>query len=140
MSDIDDTLNLVAPGLITTLAGVLVGYWLSTASMDRAARRNHRKQLRAIRSNLSECPWEVFDSIAATKEWWVTAVEDYGFIRRWLISRVVHDISSLDYPEFEGDRNDESSQTPEINSRNNKKEFAFIRHVESLVDKALRWA
>ena len=139
MSELDDTIKLLAPGIIGTLSGVLVGYWLSTASMERSARRAHRKDLRQIKARFVH-RHSHYGCKESMDTWWITAVEDYGFFRRWHIPRLIASLKDIEFPEPEWDRHLESSGTPEQYERYEKKHSAAVKRFLAAIDSIIFWA
>ena len=140
MSPPDDPTKLVALAIIGPLSGVLVGYWLSSASVAKAARRTHRKRLREIKSDIESRQWEAIKCRDLTKDWWVTAVEDYGGIRRWRINRLVRELTDTPFPSLSDNRQDESAYTSDDKKQDAAKTRQFITALESSITKILTWA
>lgn len=126
----------VALGYLSALGSVLIGYWLTTARANWKARRDHKTKLRLLHASLPtsrhEFPTKQLD------DWWLRAIDDCNWWRRFRITRIIADFHRVQFPRPDWDMNGEDEYTEErtagLNQRRTEANRRAARALERILD------
>jgi hypothetical protein len=98
-------------GVAVTLASWLVVHKLTKRRDTEGRRRTHRTQLRLIAAAFPGDSHTV--TVRKIDEWWLTAVDDYGWLSRRSITHRIAQFKQVNFPVRDWDVNVEDEYTPE---------------------------
>lgn len=136
MSEFHKILVAAVFGYASSLASVLVGYWLTISRENRTARRGHKTELRLIRASFPVS--NPHESVKRICNWWLHAVDDCGSTIRWRIEKCIAELKSLKQPIGIGDPTLEAEQTPDRVAIYNKQLETMNGNAAKIMDRIIK--
>ena len=129
----------IIPSLLTGLLCLYLGYRLHLGRDRTDKRREHRRTIRSLRESYIS-RGRAWDTTQAVRQWWITAIEDYGPIDRWRIPRQIESLGGVTFPTPEWDEQCETSyhaasqeSKDRYNKESNDRRKEFVGILDSLI-------